>query len=157
MTSNPFTWWAQKLPLPRRKTEKIGPRSTRSYIPGIEQRYDTDLPWVVYTYGRIHDGFWPPWRSSRILGRAAVGCECAVCGKGEIIVVKLPRVGPVDGSEHPQRTRFKLEHLHRDRPHAMSWARPLLNPAAHSGGIDLDLLAMRLQADLNQEPGAKDG
>lgn len=32
----------------------------------------------------------------------------------------------------------------------MAWARPLLNPAAHNvvGGIDLDLLAMRLQADL---------
>jgi hypothetical protein len=34
------------------------------------------------------------------------------------------------------------------RLHPMAWARPLLNPAAHVGGLDLDLLAMRLQADI---------
>lgn len=33
--------------------------------------------------------------------------------------------------------------------HPMSWAKPLRNPAAHpSGRLDLDLLAMRLEADL---------
>ena len=42
----------------------------------------------------------------------------------------------------------KEGHLHRDQPHPMAWAKPLLNPAAHPGGIDLDLLAMRLEADL---------
>lgn len=31
----------------------------------------------------------------------------------------------------------------------MSWAKPLLNPFVT--GLDLDLLAMRLEADMNEE------
>jgi hypothetical protein len=34
----------------------------------------------------------------------------------------------------------------------MSWAKPLLNPQAHEGGLNLDLLAARLEADINEGP-----
>lgn len=154
MNANPFTLWAKALPLPRRKTEREGAVTT-SYVPGIEQRYDTDMPWIIYTYGRIHDRWWPFWRSSRILGRAAIGVECAVCGRRRVVVAKMPRFGPVNpsGTEHPERVRFKLDHLHREKPHPMAWARPLLNSAAHPGGINLDMLAMRLEADLREALG----
>lgn len=148
--TDPFTWWARRLPLPPRRTRKISPGVTESSIPGLSQSAESDMPWVVYTYGRIHDGWWPLWRSSRILGRAAVGCECAVCGKRRVIVVKLPRFGEVPvpaGGKHPERVRFLLDHIHKDRPHQMAWARPLLNMNA-SGPLDLDMLAMRLEADL---------
>jgi hypothetical protein len=33
----------------------------------------------------------------------------------------------------------------------MSWAKPLANPAAHPGGLNLDLLGARLEADINEE------
>lgn len=118
--------------------------------------YDTDQPWVVYHYGLTHDRFWPPWRSSRILGYARIECECAVCGVTEVVKARIPRFGDPNpsGQHHPERLRFLLDHLHRDlKVHPMAWAKPLLNPAAHQGGIDLDLLAMRLEADLN---GASD-
>lgn len=55
---------------------------------------------------------------------------------------------PVRTRARLERIKFLLAHLHRDQPHPMAWAKPLLNPAAHPGGIDLDLLAMRLEADL---------
>lgn len=115
------------------------------------ENYDTDQPWVVYRYGHTHDRFWPPWRSTRILGFAKVECECAVCGEVRIVKAPIPRFGNPNpsGEHHPERIRFLLDHLHRDtQRHPMSWAKPLLNPAAHRGGIDLGLLAMRLEADL---------
>lgn len=116
--------------------------------------YDTDMPWVVYHYGRTVDNWWPFWRSVRVLGRAAIECECAVCGAHQRVAAKIPRFGPVNpsGREHAERTRFKLAHLHRDKGHPISWRSPLLNPFAN-GGLDLDMLAMRLEADL-RESGA---
>lgn len=148
--NDPLTWWTSRLSAPGWKVEKFrgGSRHTR----GGESMYDTDMPWIVYHYGRTVDPWWPFWRSVRVLGRAAVECECAVCGKRRVVVAKLPRFGPVnpENKEHPERSRFKLDHLHRDRPHPMAWAKPLLNPFAQPGGLDLDLLAMRLQADLNE-------
>lgn len=150
---DPLSWWTRRLPHPAWKVEKI-PGGTRHSRPG-ESMYDTDLPWVVYHYGRTVDPWWPIWRSVRVLGRAAVECECAVCGHSRVVVAPIPRFGPVnpEGREHPERTRFKLDHLHRERPHQMAWAKPLLNLAA-TGVIDLDLLAMRLEADLRADAGA---
>lgn len=40
------------------------------------ERAETGQPWVIYTYGRTHDGWWPLWSSTRVLGRARVGLEC---------------------------------------------------------------------------------
>lgn len=148
---DPLTAYAARLPLPRRRTEREG-NTTRSYVPGITRAAEIDQPWIVYTYGRVHDGWWPLWRSSRILGRAVVGMECAICGEQRVAAVKMPRFAEIpDRGKHPERLRFLLDHLHPDRPHPMSWARPLLNLSAHTDGLDLDLLAMRLQADLDRE------
>ena len=118
--------------------------------------YETTQPWVVYHYGLTHDLWWPFWNSSRILGRARIGMECAVCGADEAVTLRIPRIGevPVPASgRHPAREAFLGKHSHPDRGHPMSWAKPLLNPEA-TGGIDLDLLGMRLQADVNRaHPG----
>lgn len=150
---DPFTWWARRLPLPRPVTEKI-PHGTRTHNPAVSQTCETTMPWLVYTYGRIHDQWWPLWRSSRVLGRASIGCQCAICGGTTVVVAKLPRFGPVsDRGHHPDRLAFMAEHRHQDRPHPMSWARPLLNMDAHPGGLDLDLFEMRLRADAEDDRG----
>lgn len=124
------------------------------YHHGTRTTFETTQPWVVYRMGLTHDRWWPFWTSTRVLGRARVECTCAVCGRHETITVRLPRVGPVTepagSAGHPARTRFCTEHIHPDRGAPMSWALPMLNPNAHAAGIDLDALAMRLDADLNQ-------
>lgn len=115
--------------------------------------YETTQPWVIYHYGRTHDRWWPPWNSTRVLGRARIVCECAVCGGREVVSFRIPRFGPVpvpESGRHPERERFLAEHVHPDRGAPMSWAKPLLNLAAHRGGMNLDALAMRLEADLNE-------
>lgn len=105
------------------------------------ETYEVDQPWVIYRYLTTD-------RRTRITGRSKIECECAVCGTRRTLTLRIPRFGPIpDRGKHPERVRFLLAHLHRDRPHQMAWARPLLNPAAQPGGVDLDLLAMRLEAD----------
>ena len=120
------------------------------------QTAETTQPWVVYTYGLTHDRWWPFWNSTRVIGRARIRMTCAVCGEQEITNFRIPRFGKVPEpatGRHPVREQFLREHRHPDRGHPMSWAMPLLNPAAHGGGMDLDLLAARLEADLNQDDG----
>lgn len=120
-------------------------------MPPDRQTYETTQPWVVYRYGLTHDLWWPFWNSTRVLGRARIIMECAVCGKQEIATIKVPRFGKVvDRGHHPTRQRFLSEHAHPDRGAPMSWAKPLLNPAAHPDGFDLTALAMRLEADMNE-------
>lgn len=116
-------------------------------------RYETGQPWCVWHYGLTHDRWWPFWNSTRFLGRARIGQECAVCGAYAVAVIRLPRFGKVPeppSGRHPERERFLAAHAHPDRGAPMSWAKPMLNPAAHAGGLDLDALAMRLEADLNE-------
>lgn len=110
-------------------------------------------PWVIYTYGRTHDGWWPPWRSSRVLGYARIGLECCVCGHTEVVKLRIPRSGSVPkpkSGRHPDRERFLDEHAHPDRGHPMSWAKPMRNMAVFNevGGLDLGLLAGRIEADV---------
>jgi hypothetical protein len=148
-----LTWWCKRLELPPSQTEVLRDVEGKRYgwktsNPAISQTYETTQPWVVYTYGRTHDKGWPFWRSSRVLGRAAIGMECAVCGKLQIIVLKIPRFGPLPVVQPRARTEFLLEHIHKDRGHPMSWVKPLMN--ANATGINLDMLAMRLEADLNR-------
>ena len=109
-------------------------------------RYDTDQPWIVWCFLTTD-------RRTRITGRAEVHMECAICGRRTKLSIRIPRFGKVPiprGGKHHERISFLLDHLHPDKPHPMAWARPLLNPAAYAGGIDLDLLAMRLEADLKE-------
>lgn len=125
--------------------------------PRFLENYDTDQPWVIYTYGLTHDGWWPFWSSTRVLGFARIGMECMVCGKTEVAKIRCPRLGAVPvppTGKHERRMRFLGEHEHADRGAPMSWARPLRNLAAHNRGLDLDALAMRLEADFNQGRGS---
>lgn len=114
--------------------------------------YDTDQPWVCYHYGRTHDRWWPLWNSTRVLGRACIVCQCAVCGDRTAVWLRIPRFGQIpDRGNHPARDAYLAKHAHPDRGAPMSWKLPLLNPAAHPGGLDLDGLAMRLEADMNED------
>ena len=118
----------------------------------MKSTFETSQPWVVYHYGLSHDRWWPFWNSTRILGHAKIIMECAVCGVREIAKFKIPRLAKIaDRGHHPIRLRFLADHRHPDRGHPMSWARPLLNPDAHKGGLNLDLLAARLEADINED------
>jgi hypothetical protein len=123
-------------------------------MPDSLTTYELGQPWVVYHYGRTHDRWWPAWNSTRVLGRACIVAQCAVCGDTKPIWVRIPRFGPVpDRGHHPRRQAYLAAHAHPDRGAPMSWKLPLLNPAAHPGGISLDGLAMRLEADMNEHGG----
>lgn len=125
---------------------------------GDLRTFDTEQPWIVYTFGLTHDRWWPPHDSTRWLGRARIRCTCAVCGDSTTLTIKMPRWGDVPRvDQHPKRVAYKAEHAHPDRGAPMSWAMPLLNPSAHSGGVSLDALVMRLEADLNDTEGPADG
>lgn len=119
----------------------------------MEGHFDTDQPWVVWWFGLTHDKWWPAHNSTRVLGRARVVLQCAVCGHRETISIKIPRFGKVPipkSGKHTERERFLAEHAHPDRGAPFAWAMPLLNPEAHPGGLSLDQFAMRLEADLNE-------
>lgn len=114
--------------------------------------YETTQPWVCYHYGRTHDGWWPLWNSTRMLGRACIVAECCVCGHKESLWMTIPRFGTVSKPEsgrHPMREQFLAAHKHPDRGHPISWALPLRNLDVFSDGLDANLLAARLEADVN--------
>lgn len=116
--------------------------------------YEQDQPWVLYHYGLTHDLWWPIKGSTRWWGVSKIACECMVCGDRTTLRMKIPRWGPVPSwpsGKHPEREKYLALHEHPNRGAPMSWARPLANPAAHPGGVDLDALSMRLEADLNEE------
>lgn len=108
--------------------------------------YETDSPWVVYHYGLTHDGWWPFWNSTRILGRAKIAAECAICGVREVLAMKIPRFGPVeDKGKHPKRLEFLAAHAHPDKPGVEHWARPLLVPHV---GVNLDAIGKRIVREI---------
>jgi hypothetical protein len=78
---------------------------------------------------------------------------CMVCGDRTTLSLRIPRWGDVPApasGRHEEREKYLAEHRHPDRGHPMSWALPMLNMAAHQGGLNLDLFAARLEADLNE-------
>lgn len=108
------------------------------------ERYDTEQPWVCWRFLSTD-------ARTRITGRSKILMDCCVCGKKRLVTIRLPRFGPVqDRGQHAERIRFKLDHLHPDKGHPMSWAKPLRNPFAQREGVNLELLAMRLEADLRK-------
>lgn len=119
----------------------------------MRETYEVTQPWVTYTFGLTHDRWWPLWNSTRVLGRARIQCTCCVCGQREVLSLRMPRFGKVPepaSGRHSERERFLADHAHPDRGAPMSWALPLRNLAAHPGGLHLEQLAMRLEADLNE-------
>ena len=116
------------------------------------ERAESSQPWVIYTYGRTHDKWWPAWSSTRVLGRARIGMECCVCGHTEVASIRMPRFGDVPepaSGRHSAREKFLDEHAHPDRGHPMSWSRPLRNMSVFgSAGFSFDSLAMRMEADM---------
>lgn len=124
----------------KHSTHSWSTASTRS------ETYETDAPWVTWTF--LSDDW-----ETRITGRSRMKMTCCVCGEREIIRVRIPRVGPVptpEGGVHPERIKAKQRHAHPDRGAPMSWALPLRNPFGQPGGLNLDGLAMRLEADINE-------
>lgn len=122
--------------------------------PKWKETAEATQPWVIYTYGRTHDLWWPLWSSTRVLGRARIGLDCCVCGHTVVVSMRIPRFGPVpipESGRHAIREQFLAEHAHPDRGHPMSWARPMRNMNVFDNGLPLDLLAMRLEADINKE------
>ena len=119
------------------------------------ERAETTQPWVIYTYGRTQDGWWPLWSSTRVLGRARIGLECCVCGHTEVVTIRIPRFGEVPeppSGRHSAREMFLDAHAHPDRGHPMSWARPMRNMNVFGpGGFSLDMLGMRIDADMRDE------
>lgn len=124
------------------------------------ETYEVGQPWVIYRYGLTHDGWWPLWNSTRILGRARISVECAVCGNRRVLSIRMPRFGPVPPNpddpqgRHPLRVAYLAEHAHPDRQHPMTWARPLANPAALRGKTDvLEVIQRRVVNPLiGEEP-----
>lgn len=113
--------------------------------------FETDQPWVLYHYGATHDRWWPFWSSTRVTGRAIIEATCMVCGDRTPIKFRIPRFGEIpNAGKHPKRVEYLREHEHTDRGAPMSWAIPLANIAAHPNGLNLDALAMRLEADINE-------
>jgi hypothetical protein len=117
--------------------------------------FEVGQPWVLYHYGQTHDRWWPLWTSTHVLGRARIRMECIVCGHAETASIKIPRFGrvptPQGDGRHPVRKAFLAAHAHPDRGAPMSWAKPLANMEAHPGGLNLDALAMRIEADLTRD------
>ena len=118
--------------------------------------YETTQPWVLYHFGLTHDGWWPLWTSTRVLGRARIRCTCCVCGDRTVLTIRMPRFGQVpDVGHHPARSAYLAAHEHVDRGHPISWALPMSNLAVFgTQGLSADLLAMRLEADINDDGGA---
>lgn len=110
--------------------------------------FEVTQPWVTYHYPYTD-------RQATLRGLVAkVEMSCAVCGDREDWTVRIGRRPKQDARGYAvERSAFLAAHAHPDRVHPMSWAQPLRNPAAHQDGIDADLLAMRLQADLNEKAG----
>jgi len=112
----------------------------------LRETYETDAPWVTWRWLSSD-------RETRVTGHMRMKMICCVCGKTEIIRPRIPRFGPVpipEGGRHPERIAAVERHAHPDRGSPMSWALPLRNIGAHPGGLSIDALAMRLEADMNE-------
>ena len=142
---------ASRCDLPRfhpgRHVNRPDKSTTRSWSTETtcRQTYETDAPWVTWTWLSTD-------RETRFTGRMRMKLTCCVCGKREIIRPRIPRFGPVPvpaGGVHPERLAAKERHAHPDRGHPMSWVLPMRNPFG-TGGLNVDMLAMRLEADLNE-------
>jgi hypothetical protein len=102
--------------------------------PELYQTYEHSQPWVVYTYPRTD-------AEADRLGEALIVMQCAVCGEREEWRAPLPSAeecARIPADHKPQaRIDFLVKHNHRPLPHALTWALPLLNVAAHNETLDV--------------------
>lgn len=99
------------------------------------QTYETDAPWVTWTWLSTD-------RETRLTGRSRMKLTCCICGQSEIVRIRIPRVGAIptpDGGVHPERIKAKLRHDHPGQRDPADWALPFRNPAAFPAGIPLDM------------------
>src|SRR5262245_1963345 len=91
------------------------------------ERYDTDQPWICWRFLNFD-------ARTRITGRSVILMDCCVCGEKRKVRIRMPRFGAVpDNGRHPERLKFMFDHLHPDKGHPMSWAKPLRNPFPQGG------------------------
>jgi hypothetical protein len=112
------------------------------------ERCEETQPWVIYVYGLTHDKWWPIWNSTRLLGYAKIECQCCICGDRTVLKLRLPRFGPI-----PARVAYLKEHEHPLQQRAPeTWAWPLRNMRALSGGDALDILRDVAERAVREKP-----
>lgn len=121
------------------------PKHTKTYL--------TDQPWIVIEYPLTD-------READILvGEDFVLLHCAICGDRTRWDFTLPskgdpvwdRIGETGHPEGRKRTdAYRIDHLHevlqKENP-LISWARPLLNPAALKAWGSLDDLKRKIEKE----------
>lgn len=78
---------------------------------------------------------------------------CAICGDMTPYDYILPKEPREDPDAVRFRKQYQLDHIHPKRSQQdpmKAWERPLLNPDALKGGIDIQGLADRLWRELNK-------
>jgi hypothetical protein len=98
--------------------------------------YETDQPWVVYTYPLTDAD------AEANGNRTRIDMLCAICGAEETAEITIPSDAELDafpaGYKHPSRVAFLAKHEHGlQRTAPETWALPLLNPEAHNDTLDI--------------------
>lgn len=100
----------------------------------LYQTCEESQPWVIYTYPRSDE-------EADRLGESLIVMECAVCGETQEWRSPMPSAeecAKIPRDYKPQaRIDFLAKHNHRPLPHAITWAKPLLNTAAHNETMDV--------------------
>lgn len=97
------------------------------------QTYETAAPWITWTWLSFD-------RETRITGRSRMRLTCCICGRHEVIRIRIPRWGPVpvpEGGVHAERLRAIERHAHPGQRNPADWALPFRNPAGWGAGIPL--------------------
>lgn len=119
------------------------------------ETFFTDTPWICLTYP-VSDA-----EADANGGKSKVILDCCICGEVKEIEFSLPaatdpiwkRIDRQKGTPEAYfiRLGFQLEHMHEGR-HAnpmVQWVKPLRNPAAICGGIDLAQLRERITNEID--------
>lgn len=119
------------------------------------EMYLLDSPWIIISY-LTSDA-----EADASGGRSRVRLECCICGQREVKDFILPAeddpiwdvIDPREGTPEAKviKQEFQLTHVHEDRQGKsamLTWARPLKNPAALKGGIDVRELKQRLMLEI---------
>jgi hypothetical protein len=124
----------------------------RTWGPHADRRetYETTAPWVTWTWLSVD-------RETRITGRSRMLLTCCICGKKEIVRIRIPRFGPVPeppNGIHPERLRAIERHAHPSQRNPSDWALPLRNAGAWPGGVPFSLfenVARTAQMEVEEE------